>query len=420
MMILDVVYNHFGPEGNFLGRYAPQFFTDRFHTPWGSAIDFGRREVRDFFIHNALYWLEEYRFDGLRLDAVHAIADDSTPGILEELARAVHDRFEGERHVHLVLENDDNAAHYLRRDARGGSELYVAQWNDDIHHAFHVLATSEVAGYYRDYCDDPIRHLGRCLTEGFAYQGEPSAHREGEPRGEASVDLPLTAFVSFLQNHDQIGNRAMGERLSMMCRPEALRLLTAVMLLAPSPPLLFMGEEWSANTPFLFFCDFHDALADAVREGRRGEFRHFPQFRDEAARERIPDPNAAETFRRSKLDWRERERPAHREWLAFHRDLLELRRREITPRLAHLRGQTAAWERLADRSLRVHWRLDDARLTMIANPSNLERRITPCHEVGRALYATHESVEAMLARGQLAPWSGVWFLSELAEHANER
>ena len=297
MLLLDVVYNHFGPEGNYLPRYAEPFFTKRHRTPWGAAIDFESehsRTVRDFFIHNALYWLEEYRFDGLRLDAVHAIHDASKPDILTELAEAVHERIE-DRQIHLVLENDRNEARRLARNARNEARLYSAQWNDDIHHTLHVVLTGECEGYYADYAEHPIRQLGRCLATGFAYQGEPSTFRRGEPRGEPSAHLPPAAFVSFLQNHDQVGNRAFGERIVRLTEPEALRAVLAVLLLAPSPPLLFMGEEWGCEQPFPFFADFGAALAARVREGRRREFERFPEFRDEAVRERIPDPGARET-----------------------------------------------------------------------------------------------------------------------------
>ncbi len=249
MVFLDVVYNHFGPEGNYLHVYAEPFFTERHHTPWGAGINFdgsGSRDVRDFFIHNALYWLEEYHLDGLRLDAVHAIADDSQPDILQELAVRVHAGPGRNRHVHLVLENDHNAARYLVRSEDGSPRLYVAQWNDDAHHALHLLATGESDGYYEDYADAPTDHLGRTLTEGFAYQGDPSAYRHGERRGEPSSHLPLTAFVNLLQNHDQVGNRALGERIDRLADPRALRAVTAILLLAPSPPLLFMGQEFLA------------------------------------------------------------------------------------------------------------------------------------------------------------------------------
>lgn len=196
MIFLDVVYNHFGPDGNYLHAWCPEFFDATRQTPWGAAIDFRRRPVRDFFIHNACYWLEEYRLDGLRLDAIHAIADDASPDIVEEIRAAVADLAAAQgRHLHLILENDKNQAHYLksRRPWDG-----VAQWNDDIHHALHVIVTGETDGYYADYADDPHGHLTRCLTEGFAWQGEPSPFRGGEIRGEPSAHLPPGAFVNFL------------------------------------------------------------------------------------------------------------------------------------------------------------------------------------------------------------------------------
>jgi malto-oligosyltrehalose trehalohydrolase len=245
MVLLDVVYNHFGPEGNYLSRYASSFFTDRHATPWGDAINFDtgveRRWVRDFFIQNALYWLEEFRFDGLRLDAVHSICDESGDHLLAELAREVR-RGPGEgRHVHLILENDANEAHLLVPDDGGG---YDAQWNDDFHHAAHVLLTGETAGYYVDYADDPAAHLARTLTEGFAYQGQRSDYH-GDPRGEPSGQLPPRAFVAFLQNHDQVGNRAYGERIHELCAAGPLRAATEILLLSPMPPLVFMGQEWA-------------------------------------------------------------------------------------------------------------------------------------------------------------------------------
>src|SRR5271165_1874127 len=292
MVLLDVVYNHFGPEGNYLRSYAPQFFTDRHSTPWGDGINFDSldsRVVRDFFIHNALYWLTEYHFDGLRLDAVHAIIDDSTPDILTALADAVRSSVEPDRHVHLILENDQNQARYLQRTERCQPQAYTAQWNDDVHHALHVLITGERDSYYADYSQRPIDQLGRCLADGFAYQGEISAYRNGETRGEPTEGLPPAAFVSFLQNHDQVGNRAFGERIIQIADHRAVRAAAAILLLAPSPPLFFMGEEFGAETPFLFFCDFEKDLAAAVTEGRRNEFSDFARFADPAKRDRIPD-----------------------------------------------------------------------------------------------------------------------------------
>jgi len=408
MVLLDVVYNHFGPEGNYLHRYAPQFFSGRHKTPWGAAINFdgaGSRTVRDFFIHNALYWLEEYHFDGLRFDAVHAILDDTRPDILEELATAVRAGPGHERHVHLVLENEHNAAHYLERDGPGRPRQYVAQWNDDIHHALHVIVTGEREGYYIDYAEAPLRHLGRCLTQGFAYQGEPSPYRHGEPRGESTRGLPPSAFVNFLQNHDQIGNRAFGERLTLLAKPQALRAATAVLLLAPQPPLLFMGQEWGSRAAFPFFCDFGGELAAAVTAGRRREFANFPAFRDPAARERIPDPNDPATFTAAVLDWRELEQSGHNEWLSLHRDLLALRKREIIPRLSHPASVDGHFRMLSANALDAQWTFGDgSRLTLLANLGDtpLPGSATPA---GALLYAS-----AAHDDGVVPPWGVFWFL----------
>jgi malto-oligosyltrehalose trehalohydrolase len=352
MIFLDVVYNHFGPLGNYLGRYAPQFFTERVKTPWGAAIDFSQRPVRDFFVQNALYWLLEYHFDGLRFDAVHAIADDSPTHILDEIAARVREAAGSTRQVHLVLENDANEARRL------GAQRYDAQWNDDAHHASHVLATGESDGYYADYADAPARHLARTLAEGFAYQGEHSPYRD-HARGEPSAALPPTSFVNFLQNHDQIGNRACGERLATLARPEALATLAAIVMLAPSPPLLFMGEEWGCRQPFLFFCDFPGELGRAVRDGRRAEFERFAAFRAPEARERIPDPLAAATFEKSRIRWSDRRRAEGSAWLSLHRRLLRLRHAEIVPRI----GASGRYRMLGARAFEVRWE----RIALVAN-----------------------------------------------------
>lgn len=406
MIFLDVVYNHFGPEGNYLHAYAEAFFNPRHHTPWGAAINFDgarSRTVREFFIHNALYWLEEYHFDGLRFDAVHAIRDDSKPDILTELAQAVARGPGRARPIHLVLENDDNIARYLRPGA------YVAQWNDDIHHALHATITGEVGGYYVDYADAPAHHLGRCLTQGFAYQNEPSPFRDDAVRGESTRGVALSAFVGFLQNHDQVGNRALGERVHMVSSPEALRAATAILLLAPSPPLLFMGQEWAASTPFLFFCDFGPELASAVTQGRRREFARFPQFSDPQAQQSIPDPNAAQTFTRSKLDWEELQRAPHRDWLQLHQTLLRLRRAEIVPRLAGVAAHSGRFEVIGARGLWASWVLNDnAALTLLANLDATELPGVPVAP-GRLLYATHGQRPAAGARA-LPPWSVAWYL----------
>jgi len=362
MVLLDVVYNHFGPEGNYLHLYAPDFFTERHHTPWGAAINFdghNSRTVRDFFIHNALYWIEEYRFDGLRLDAVHAIIDDSRPDILDELAQVVRAGPGRERLVHLVLENDHNDARYLLRK-KDRPHGYTAQWNDDIHHACHVLLTGEVDGYYADYADDPGRHLARCLGEGFAWQGEPSVYRGGRSRGGPSSLLPPESFVSFLQDHDQVGNRAFGERLHQLVDADRYRAAVALMLLSPSPPMLFMGEEFGADTPFLFFCDFGGDLREKVSTGRRQEFSRFTRFNDPGLLAAIPDPNAPDTFPASRLDWGCLGREPHRDCLRYYRSLLALRGEKLIPRLNGTRALAA--ESLGRGAVRAVWRLGDGSL----------------------------------------------------------
>ncbi len=369
MVLLDVVYNHFGPEGNYLHVYAPLFFNARHQTPWGAAINFdgdGNRAVRDFFIHNALYWIDEYRFDGLRLDAVHAIADDSQPDIVTEIAQAVRRHAGRDRQVHVVLENDRNEARRLARDGSGLPAEATAQWNDDIHHAVHVLVTGERDGYYADYADRPLWQLGRCLAEGFAYQGEPSPFRDGAPRGERSSDRPPGAFVTFTQTHDQVGNRAFGERLAKLADPRALRAATACVLLAPAPPMLFMGEEFGATTPFLFFCEFGPELADAVSRGRRAEFGQFERFRDPAVQASIPDPNAQETFAASKLDWSEAGAPTGAAWLAFYRQCLALRHAHIVPRLAQATAG-GSFDVARESLLDVRWALGSATLHLRAH-----------------------------------------------------
>lgn len=341
MVLLDVVYNHFGPDGNYLHQYASTFFREDRQTPWGAAIDFRRPQVREFFIQNALMWLCDYRFDGLRLDAVHAI---DQPDFLIELAQRVRAAVAPGRQVWLVLENEHNQASLLEQG-------FDAQWNDDGHNALHVLLTGETEGYYADYKDRPIVKLARSLSEGFVFQGQ--ANRHGTPRGEPSGHLAPSAFVLFLQNHDQIGNRAMGERLTRLCPPPALRAATGLLLLAPMIPLLFMGDEEGSRRPFLFFTDHHDELADAVREGRRAEFAHFAAFADPAQRERIPDPNAQATFDASQLAAQE----VVAGWHGLYQRLLTLRRLHLTPRLPGSRALGATV--LGERALTARWRLGD-------------------------------------------------------------
>jgi maltooligosyltrehalose trehalohydrolase len=411
MVLLDVVYNHFGPEGNFLHAYAAPYFDTHRQTPWGAAISFDgphSRAVRDFYIHNALYWLEEFHIDGLRLDAVHAIRDDSEPDILVELARAVRAGPGRSRRVHLVLENDNNAARYLRHV--DGLPLYDAQWNDDFHHALHALLTGERDGYYGEFADFPISHLGRCLAEGFAWQGEASPWRRGAHRGEGTAELAPTAFVSFLQNHDQIGNRACGERIDTLAAAPALDAAAALRLLAPAPPLLFMGEEFAAAQPFLYFCDFGAELAAAVTRGRREEFSRHAGFADAASRNRIPDPNAEDTFRQCRLDWECLEREPHLGRAARYRELLALRRREIMPRLAGMPAAAAAWVPCGESALSIRWTLGDgAQLVLVANLGPLWA-FGIVRPPGAPLYAVPAAAPAALESGRLPPWAIVWFL----------
>jgi maltooligosyltrehalose trehalohydrolase len=388
-VILDVVYNHFGPDGNYLGQYAKGFFQEAVHTPWGAGIDFDRREVRDFFLDNALMWLLEYRFDGLRLDAVHAI---DNPGFLKQLAHRVRQQVDSGRHVWLVLENELNQASLLKHD-------FNAQWNDDFHNVLHVLLTGETDAYYSDFAANPTDKLARCLGEGFIYQGHTTRH--GHERGEPSGDLPPSAFVAFLQNHDQIGNRALGERLHQLCSPQALKAATTLLLMSPMIPLMFMGDETNASEPFLFFTDHHGELAQAVREGRRNEFADFAAFADPQRRERIPDPNALPTFRQSAPTFTEN---AHAQ---LYRQLLSLRHQHIVP---HLPGSVPLGaEVLAEGAVTARWRLGNGSVLQI----DLNLSATPLDHPAphHLLFETHAADGA-----HLSPFSARVALSPVGEH----
>jgi maltooligosyltrehalose trehalohydrolase len=380
MVLLDVVYNHFGPDGNYLHALAKPFFREDITTPWGASIDFLRREVREYFIGNALMWLMEYRFDGLRFDAVHAISE---PDFLRDLAATIRRTVEPGRQVHLVLEHEGNASSLLRRG--DADPLFDAQWADDFHHCLHVLLTGESEGYYEDF-QDATRLLARCLAEGFAYQGEVSAH-SGKPRGEPSGHLPTTDFVVCLQNHDQIGNRAMGERLTTLADPDALRAAMVLLLCAPFVPMLFMGEEWGTRQPFLFFTDHNEELAKLVREGRRAEFKHFSAFQDAAKRAKIPDPNAASSFRASIPDEAD---PAMHDLV---RRLLHLRRARIVPGIPGARSTGV--DIPAPGAVVASWRLGTGEtLTIALNLGTDPVQVAP---EGELLFATGG------AEGALAP-----------------
>ena len=388
-VMLDVVYNHFGPDGNYLGQYANGFFQEDVHTPWGAGIDFDRREVRDFFLDNALMWLLEYRFDGLRLDAVHAI---DNPDFLKELAHRVRQQVDTGRHVWLVLENELNQASLLKND-------FDAQWNDDFHNVLHVLLTGETDAYYSDFAENPTEKLARCLGEGFIYQGHTTRH--GHERGEPSGDLSPSAFVAFLQNHDQIGNRALGERLHQLCSPQALKAATTLLLLSPMIPLLFMGDEVNAEEPFLFFTDHHGELAEAVREGRRNEFADFAAFKDPQRREHIPDPNALPTFLQSAPAFTENQHAQ------FYRQLLSLRHQQIVP---HLPGSVALGAQvLGQGAVSARWRLGNGSVLQIDLNLGAEPLDHPA--------PPHLLFETPAGEGaHLAPFSARVALSPVGEH----
>jgi malto-oligosyltrehalose trehalohydrolase len=401
MVLLDVVYNHFGPDGNYLGHYAPEFFTERHTTPWGNALNFDDEAsavVRQFFIHNALYWLEEYRFDGLRLDAVHAIRDDSQPSFLRELAAAVHALDVG-RPLHLVLENDLNDAALLERDATGRPLSFTAQWNDDFHHALLVLLTGDRRGHYVDYAE-PGAQLLRTLLEGFAYQGEHSAYR-GSPRGSRSAELPPEAFVNFLQNHDQIGNRPDAARLWQLLEPRRQRAAETLLALLPAPILMFMGDEFHAPSGFPFFCDFTGDLGRAVTEGRRNEFAGLWSDIDTSS---VPGPTTEAAREAAVLDWTALRREPHRGAREQTRQQMAVRRRELQPRLP---ARAAAGELLGPGTFRVRWTLADR--TELALAANLAATpyLAPPPSAGRRLLATPGA-----SGGEWPPWHVEWSLED--------
>jgi maltooligosyltrehalose trehalohydrolase len=347
-VVLDVVYNHLGPEGNYLADFGP-YFTDRYATPWGQAVNYDgedARGVRDFVIGNALYWVREFHIDGLRLDAIHGIFDASPVHILRELNDAVQRlaRRLG-RIVPVVAESDLNDRRVIDPVRKGGYGL-AGQWSDDFHHALHTLLTGERNGYYEDF--GSLNHLARAYTDGFVYSGQLSSFRK-RPHGTAARDLPPERFVVCSQNHDQVGNRAQGDRLSSLVDFEALKLAATATLLSPYAPLLFMGEEYGERAPFLFFTDFGDpALQEAVSRGRQEEFTAFGWAGE------IPDPQALPTFVRSKLNWDLRSQEPHRRLWEFYRTLLGLRR--MHPVLGAVGKRRLEAREIDERTLLLHRR----------------------------------------------------------------
>jgi maltooligosyltrehalose trehalohydrolase len=327
--VLDVVYNHVGPEGNYLDAFGP-YFTDRYRTPWGRGINLdgiGSDEVRRFFIENARRWISDFRFDALRLDAVHAIVDPSARPFLEELTEAVHG--EGARcgrPAYVIAESDANDPRLVTGKESGGYGM-DAMWNDDFHHALHALLTGERRGYYQDF--GSLTQLGRAFSRTFVFTGQPSSYRGRRHGRPGAEELPPERFVVFSQNHDQVGNRMLGERLTALVSFESLKLAAGGVLLSPYIPLLFMGEEYGEDAPFLYFVSHGDpALVEAVRRGRKEEFSPF------GWKGEFPDPQGTEAFLRSKIDWAKREKGGHAVLLRFYRDLIQLR--SESPALSHL------------------------------------------------------------------------------------
>ncbi len=407
MVFLDVVYNHFGPEGNYIGSYAPQFFSQTKTSPWGPAINFdgpGSATVREFFIHNALYWIQEYRFDGLRLDAVHAISDDSPAHLLQQLSERVRSAVHG-RPVHLVLENEDNSYEHLSTEVRPGS--YDGQWNDDFHHIVHVALTGETQRYYHDYGEGTMDQLARCLTHGMIFEG--SKRREGGARAvmAAAPAQPLSALVNFAHNHDQIGNRARGERLRSLVPAEAAMLPTLLALLTPAIPMLFFGEEWGAKEPFLYFADWQGELRDAVRAGRKREFGHTDASD-------LPDPCSEQTFRASRPDPHAAETEAGRTWRQEVRAALAARRHWITPRQSQLLTGRHSAQRLGERGIAVQWRYEDGRMLCLelnlgAQPLQVEaQHLGPVE--AQAVFSHRWPADT--PRGTWPAWGARWTVGE--------
>ncbi|WP_373887405.1 malto-oligosyltrehalose trehalohydrolase [Agrobacterium pusense] len=326
-VVLDIVLNHFGPQGNYLPLLAPSFFDKDRKTPWGDGIAYDVDAVRRYVADAPLYWLHEFKLDGLRFDAIDQIEDNSAKHILVEIAERIR-REITDRPIHLTTEDSRNIISLHERATDGSNPLFTAEWNDDFHNAVHALVTGESDAYYQDFAAAPEKLVARALAEGFAYQGKTSP-QTGRPRGVRSDGQPSSAFVDFIQNHDQVGNRAHGERLITLVGSDRAKVLMALLLLSPHIPLLFMGEEFGESNPFLFFTDFRDDLANTVREGRRSEFDGHSGYKSET----VPDPNDRTTFETSKLDWSKAQTEAGEDWLTLTGKLLLLRRTKIVPLL---------------------------------------------------------------------------------------
>ena len=406
MVFLDVVYNHFGPDGNYLSAYAPEFFSRTHDSPWGKAINFDgpdSRTVRDFFIHNALYWIEEFRIDGLRLDAVHAIVDGSQPGLLEELSQRVREAASG-RHVHLVAEDENNIHRRLAPQPVPGR--YDGQWNDDFHHALYVTLTGDSGSYYHDYGKQPVDLLARSLTHGMLFE---SSHRKPGGAREQCLAAPpqhLPAMVNCAHNHDQVGNRAFGERLTQLVPPPAAELATLLALLTPATPLLFFGEESGSDTPFLYFADWDGELRDAVRAGRQREFGHAAGEGRE-----LPDPCSAATFQASRPGDAQRCGESGQRWRQMVKDALRVRRDVIVPRQQKLLTGRHMAQRVGASGIRVRWNYSDgAVLALDLNIGGDEVAAPTADAASGEVVFAHNRPDRDPHAAHWAAWSALWWL----------
>lgn len=361
-VLLDVVYNHLGPSGNYLRAYSDLYFTDRYRTPWGEAMNYdgpGSRWVRHFVVQNACYWLNEYHIDGLRLDATHAVFDSSPVSVLQEIADTARACALPGREPIIIAENENNDVRLIRPTSCGGYGL-DGVWADDFHHTVRTFLTGEKDGYYADYAGS-LKDIAYTVKHGYLYQGQMSRHL-GRPRGTKVTDEPAEKFVFCIQNHDQIGNRAFGERLNHQVSLAQYHVASALLLLVPETPLLFMGQEFAASSPFLYFTDHEPDLGRLVTEGRRDEFKKFEAFSDPSKRARIPDPQAESTFHRSKLDLSER--ATHGQTYRLYKDLIALRRRDAVLRSADRKRLEAV--ALTDSVLAIRrWSDEGTRLALL-------------------------------------------------------
>lgn len=370
-VVLDIVLNHFGPEGNYLPLLSPDFFDATRSTPWGASIAYENDAARCYIADAPLYWLTEYHLDGLRFDAIDQIKDRTEPHILTDIARRIRADIT-DRPIHLTTEDCRNIISLHPRNEDGSAPLFSGEWNDDFHNAVHVFATGETHAYYQDFADAPEKRVARALTEGFAYQGEISV-QSGKPRGVDSRAQPPVAFVDFIQNHDQVGNRANGERLITLAGAERTQVLLAALLLSPHIPLLFMGEEYGETRPFLFFTDFQGELAKAVREGRANEFAGHSGYEGTD----VPDPNALSTFTASCLNQEAADTPQGKAWLALTRRLLTLRQSHIVPLLATAGGHSGKVVQTAPGFFAVSWAFPKGTLSLAVNISAQTHAVPP-------------------------------------------